>query len=106
MFGDVQDCDVVVGYILACTCSVQVYLELDLEMVEREARETVVFVLRTLVSVCLLWSVKLQWMSVNGVDRVICVVRDVTEGNEQEVVVCVPGCVSVNGLGSAGVGNS
>ena len=60
MFGDVQNCDVLMGHILACTCSVQVYLELDLEMVEGEARETVVFVLRTLVSVCLLWSVKLR----------------------------------------------
>ena len=104
MFGDVQDCDVVVGNILACICSVQVYLEL--EMVEGEARETVVFVLRTLVSVFLLWSVKLQWVSVNGVDCVIGVVRDVTEGVEQEVVVWVPGCVLANRLGSVGVGNS
>ena len=64
------------------------------------------FVLRTLVSVCLLWSVKLRWMPVNGIDRVICVVHDVTEDVEQEVVICVPGCVLVNGLGSTGVGNS
>ena len=105
MFGGVQDCDVVVDHILACTCSVHVYLELKLEMVGG-ARETVMFVLTTLVSVCLLWSVKLRWMPVNGIDRVICVVHDVTEGVEQEVVVWVPGCVLVHGLGSVGFGNS
>ena len=49
---------------------------------------------------------KLQWVSVNGVDCVIGVVRDVTEGVEQDVVVWVPCCMLVNRLGSAGVGGS
>ena len=32
----------------------------------------------------------------NGIDRIICVVRDVKEGVEQEVVVWVPGSVLVD----------
>ena len=55
-FGDIQGYGVVVDHTLARTCSVQVCLGLGLESVEGKAREIVVLVLGTLVSVCLSWS--------------------------------------------------
>ena len=51
-FGDVQDC----GGVLVDHTLAQVCLRLELEIAVGKAREILVFVLRTLVSVCLLWS--------------------------------------------------